>query len=165
VNAYASPGEFCRLFETNMNRFYFLSLVLTAEHRTGEKCFADALEDCLGSSTVFLEWSQRWAVHRVIKNAIRIVNPAQNNVSAGAQSLAYHDESELDTVKRAIISLPALERFVFVMTILESYSDRECSSFVGCSLAEIQPARERAVRQLAAESGIIKEVWRASASA
>jgi hypothetical protein len=53
-----------------------------------------------------------------------------------------------------ILELPAFERFVFVMSVLEHYSDQECSLLLGCTRADVLAARTRALRQIgnAAES-------------
>jgi hypothetical protein len=48
----------------------------------------------------------------------------------------------------AILELPPLERFVFVMTVLERYSDHECSIFLGYVQRDITAARARALQHL-----------------
>jgi DNA-directed RNA polymerase specialized sigma24 family protein len=47
-----------------------------------------------------------------------------------------------------VTQLPPLERFVFVMSILERYSDWECSVLLGCSTRNVAKARMRALRRL-----------------
>lgn len=165
VNRYTTPADFCQLFETELNRFFYLALLLTADERKAEQCFTDALDDCLHSSTIFTEWAQRWAVHSIVKNAIRAATPTQGLTTSPNRTFQTEAKSDLETIALAIEALPTLDRFVFVMTLLENYSDRECASFIGCAVAEIQPARERAVRQLGKESAIFQEPWRARASA
>jgi hypothetical protein len=48
----------------------------------------------------------------------------------------------------AIIKLPAFERFVFVMSVLEHYTDQECSLLLGCTRADVTAARSRALYQM-----------------
>jgi hypothetical protein len=49
-----------------------------------------------------------------------------------------------------IVSLPAFERFVFVMSVLEGQSDEECQDVLRCSRLEIVMAREVTFRLIAA---------------
>jgi len=49
---------------------------------------------------------------------------------------------------RAILELAPLERFVFVVSVLERYSDNDCSILLGCARREIVPLRIRAMQQL-----------------
>jgi hypothetical protein len=39
-------------------------------------------------------------------------------------------------------------RFVFIMSILEHYSDHDCALLLGCSVRDIPEARARALREL-----------------
>ena len=44
VRDYATEADFCQLFREQMNRFYFLSLLLTADANKAEQCFVASLE-------------------------------------------------------------------------------------------------------------------------
>jgi hypothetical protein len=48
----------------------------------------------------------------------------------------------------AILELAPLERFVFVMSVLERYSEHDCSILLGCSRRDVAAARDRALQQL-----------------
>jgi hypothetical protein len=48
----------------------------------------------------------------------------------------------------AVIALPAFERFVFVVSVLEGYSVENCSLLLGCARADVIAARTRAFRSL-----------------
>jgi len=52
-----------------------------------------------------------------------------------------------------IVGLNSFERFVFVMSILEKYSDQECSLLLGCFRRDVINARTTAIQLLA--SGVI----------
>jgi len=54
----------------------------------------------------------------------------------------------------AILDLENLERFVFVMSVLERYSDHDCAILLGCARREIITVRARAVQQLGALLGL-----------
>jgi DNA-directed RNA polymerase specialized sigma24 family protein len=47
-----------------------------------------------------------------------------------------------------IVDLPSLERFVFVMSVLERYCDQECSLLLGRTRGDVAAARTRALEQL-----------------
>ena len=48
----------------------------------------------------------------------------------------------------AVLNLEDFERFVFIMSVLEHYSDHDCALLFGCSVREILEARARALREL-----------------
>jgi hypothetical protein len=49
--------------------------------------------------------------------------------------------------------LKSFERFVFVMSISEKYSDHECSSLLNCSVLELVRGRSRALQESALSDG------------
>ena len=55
---------------------------------------------------------------------------------------------------RAILELAPLERFVFVMSVLERYSDHDCSIILGCPRRDIATVRARAMQQLVTLLGL-----------
>jgi len=48
-----------------------------------------------------------------------------------------------------IVGLNSFERFVFIMSILEKYSDQECSLLLGCFQRDVINAQTAAIRHLA----------------
>lgn len=58
-------------------------------------------------------------------------------------------ESSLSSVIDVVTRLESLERFVFVMSVLEHYSDPECSVLLNCTVKNVSTARLRALRTLA----------------
>lgn len=145
-NSYATATDFCDLFKKDMSRFYLLALMLTGDANAAEKCFAAALESSQ-SGSVFSDWAHRWATHNIVKEAIRMVAPSQERRRSEKNSVEWQGSPQ-KTMAALLANLPALDRFVYVMSVLENYSDRECASFLGCALSEIRPAREKAIRQL-----------------
>jgi hypothetical protein len=47
-----------------------------------------------------------------------------------------------------LVKLPVFERFAFVMSVLEGYSDHECSLHLGCTRATVAAARVRAFERI-----------------
>jgi hypothetical protein len=146
---YASRVDFCKVLEQEMKPLYLLSFLLTANHKKAEHCFAATSEQTLKEQLVFKEWAQSWIKRRLIENAIGIVFSASAGSSGKwdfwsvGQPKAGGDH-EID----AVTQLPPLERFVFVMSILEHYSVWECSLLLGCGTKNVLKARMRALRRL-----------------
>lgn len=153
---YASRADFCRIFQTNMNGLYLLGFLLTADQTLAEQCFVGGLHISQEGNHVFKEWAESWAKRAVILNAIRMGRPRQ----AGDHTQPAKDRSGWpEMTKRAemaqIMELPTFERFVFVMSMLEGYSDQECSLHLGCGRGDVVAARSRALQQMARSAQIL----------
>jgi len=145
----ATEIDFCRLFEQEMDCFYTLALLLTADHELAEKCFVAGLSDCLSSASSVLErWALTWSKRVIIKNAIREVLPTPRGKSRPV-SLAQMESP----LAQAVLALDDFSRFVFVMSVLEHYSDHECALLLNCTVQELLNARSAAFRQLARATG------------
>ncbi len=53
----------------------------------------------------------------------------------------------------SVLNLGDFERFVFVMSALEHYSEHDCALLLGCSVREVREARGRAFSELMDSSG------------
>ena len=161
---YAVARDFCRIFAENMDGVYTLALLLTGDQAAAERCFGSALEDCLGATRVFKEWSTSWARRAVIRNSVRMVKPAPEStlVPAFAQENSKSlSDSQLPL--KAIFQLKTFERFVFVMSVLEHCSDHDGTVLLDCSRSDYVRARSRAMARVA--SFVEKESAPASAGA
>jgi DNA-directed RNA polymerase specialized sigma24 family protein len=47
-----------------------------------------------------------------------------------------------------VLALEPFERFVYVMSVLERYSDHDCSMLLGCARREVMATRIRAVQKI-----------------
>lgn len=154
--AYAISSDFCRIFNDDMNELVRLAYLLTGNVEKAEQCFVAGLEDCSGSNRVFREWARSWARRAVIQNAIRTVDPSQN---AGSRlNGSSIDESVLngENAKLApVLGLNSLERFVFVLSVLEKYSDQDCATLLGRSRRDIVAVRNKAMQNFAVLSGAL----------
>jgi DNA-directed RNA polymerase specialized sigma24 family protein len=146
---YAKHADFCEVFEQDTRLLYLLAFLLTTNHTESEQCFVLTVEGAFKEQTVFKEWARSWVRRRMIENAIELVSPAaernsqQRDLWSGGQR-ETHTECEIDTVTK----LDPFERFVFVMSILERYSNWDCSLLLGCSMNKIAQARMKALHQL-----------------
>lgn len=150
---YASSDDFRLLFEEDMNGLYLLSFLLTADRETAEQCFVSGLEDAVDGNPVFKEWARSWARRMIIVNAVRAINPrpAEENgrsnpalISSSSKTVSIEQQVEIASVLR----LEPFERFVYVMTILERYSDQDCSLLLGCTRRDVVAARTRAFERI-----------------
>jgi DNA-directed RNA polymerase specialized sigma24 family protein len=146
---YATHSDFCAIFTEQLERLYLLGLILTGDQPTAEQCFLATFEMCAEGSPVFKHSASSWSRRSVIKNAIRIASPAPS-VESLPDSTGNH--SQLNSVSvaslKGVQELPSFERFVFVISVLERYSDAECSALLNCAVTDILPARIRAMQQL-----------------
>ena len=148
-NDYATPDQFCRIFEGEMRSFYLLAFLLTASHELAEQCFFAAMEDALKECRVFKGWARSWSRRLVIKNAIRLI-PAPFGKSQPGGWAEANDESVVLTMISAVTHLASFDRIVFVISVLERYSEWECALLLDCSTRDVQRARIRALQQFPA---------------
>ena len=151
---YATASDFCRIFNNNMDGLYLLSFVLTGDHDMAEKCFVRGLNGSSKGNPVFKEWAESWARRVIIQNAIQMVRP---RVSINGASTGKADQAGDVAEIARLLSLPDFERFAFVMTVLEHFSDQEASLLLNCTRGDVTAARTRALEQLGkiAETGTV----------
>jgi len=146
---YAMRSDFCRIFEKDMNRLYLLSFLLTGDRSTAEQCFVGGLHIAQEGNQVFKEWAESWARRAIIQNAIQMIGPRK--AADGTHSTLVARTSNAPTQRAeiaGIVDLPAFERFAFVMSVLERYSDQECALLLGCAPGDAAAARTRALERL-----------------
>jgi hypothetical protein len=149
---YATGNDFCRIFQQEMNGFYLLSFLLTGDREKAEQCFVSGLDDSVKGNPVFKEWAHSWARRAVIQNAVQIVRPrpTDGNGDPNTGSNDVHSKSRLAEKEEiaAILALEPFERFVYVISVLEHYSDQDCSVLLSCARRDVLAARTRALRQI-----------------
>jgi len=135
-----------------MNSLYLLSLLLTADHSKAKRCFIAGLDVAADSPPVFRDWANSWVRRSIIQSAIRLLglrgadeNEAWHVLSSDVSAGVFPTEQPQIA---AILELPALERFVFVLSVLERYSKQECSLLLGCTRPEVIAAQARAFEQI-----------------
>jgi DNA-directed RNA polymerase specialized sigma24 family protein len=152
LGAYATSADFKRIFSEDVNSLYLLSLLLTGTPDQAEECFVEGIGESTKGNYVFKEWARSWARRTIIQSAIRLIAPMDfgltvsrsANVARGMDKIPVILHAEV----RAILELAPLERFVFVMSVLERYSDNDCSILLGCARREVGAVRTRAMQQL-----------------
>src|SRR5262249_47380397 len=145
---YASAKDFCSVFRQDTDVLYWLALVLTADAGRAEQCFVAGLEECMEGNAVFKEWARSWSRRVVIKNAIRLISPQPGKTNSPAEIRAPGQVGPQTAALAVLANLQPFERFVFVMSVLEGYADRDCATLLGCSVTEVAAARLRAFQQI-----------------
>lgn len=142
-DGYATCADFCKVFNDNVDRLYTLALLLTADREMAEYCFLSAFENCIDSKTVFREWAESWAKRTTIITAIRIVFSSQ--IPANVQIRAESNEWEVSAMEALVArmsNLTPFDRFVYVMSVFERMSVKECALLLGCSsMPRARPSR------------------------
>lgn len=146
---YATCADFCRIFAEDMKDLYLVALVLTVDSEKAEQCFVSGLDDCTSGNQVFKEWARSWARRVVIKRAIRLIGPQPGGATRNATQIPNSDRAlRVPAEVSAVVDLPAFERFAFVMSVLERYSDLDCALLLGCTRESLIQARLRAFERI-----------------
>lgn len=146
---YATSADFCQVFENDTSQLYLLAFLLTANHKDAERCFVATINAALKEHTVFKGWTRAWVKRALIKNAIEIASPLSDRGTGKRHLWSTAPQStsadyEIDAVTR----LTPLERFIFVMSVLERYATWECSVLLGCDMKKVVQTRVRALCEL-----------------
>jgi DNA-directed RNA polymerase specialized sigma24 family protein len=150
---HSSHEDFHAIFNEDLKEHYRLSFLLTGDPAKAERCLVGGLEDCVTGNRVFREWARAWAKRAIIENAIRELKPrpSHSNSPLSGGILPNTDQLSRDGLFEldAVLRLADFERFVFVMSVLEHYSEHDCALLLGCSATEIRESRTRALKELA----------------
>jgi DNA-directed RNA polymerase specialized sigma24 family protein len=151
---YANREDFRTIFNEHLNGLYQLSFLLTRDPVKAERCFVSGIEDCVTENRVFREWARSWAKRAIVQNAIRELKPRPSHSNSPLFGAVFPDIDHLSSgpgghfAMDAVLGLEDFERFVFVMSVLEHYSEHDCALLLGCSAREVREARGRALEEL-----------------
>jgi DNA-directed RNA polymerase specialized sigma24 family protein len=153
---YAREEEFVSVFECERVGLQRLALLLTANSEAVKRCLIRAFRECIASSSVSKEWVLSWTRRMVIRNAISLVmgpggqSFVNTNDDADNGLIAFSPDDLLGAIatSESILDLPELERFVFVICVLERYSIHDCALLLGKSPREVNEVRHRVGNQV-----------------
>ena len=154
TTTYATGADFCRIFKEDMESLYSLSLVLTANPDKAEQVFVSGLDDCSAGNPVFKEWARSWARRAIIKSAVRLIAPVPvygNAVAKAGVPLGDRKgmSPELSPEISAVVGLRSFDRFAFILSVLEGYTDQDSALLLGCTRQALIEARIRAEQEIA----------------
>lgn len=146
VTRYAAQTDCYRIFSEEMDSLYYLAFLLTADQNIAEQCFVSGLAECVNRLSVLLDNARSLARSAIVRSAIGIIRPVpeEDNYQVIANLPATEGVSNPFAF---IVSLPAFERFVFVMSILEGMSDEHCRNLLSCSQQEFVMTRKTALKR------------------
>jgi hypothetical protein len=104
---------------------------------------------------VFREWAHSWAKRTIIQNAIEELKPRPRHSNSPLSATIFPNIDQLSRGPGghfeidSVLGLEDFERFVFVISALEHYSDRDCALLLGCSVQQFREARARALQRMA----------------
>ena len=153
-DVYASREDFRAIFNEDLKQFYQLSFLLTRDTAKAERCLVVGLEECVKGNPVFREWARSWAKRVIVQNAIREMKPRPIHSNSLLSDISFSDIYQLSGAPdrhfalEAVLNLEDFGRFVFIMSVLEHYSDHDCALLLGCSVKEILESRARTLREL-----------------
>jgi DNA-directed RNA polymerase specialized sigma24 family protein len=159
ADRYASREDFRKIFDEDSNGLYQLSFLLTGGPEKAERCFVSGFEDCATGNPVFREWVHSWAKRTIIQNAIEELKPRPKRSNSPLSATVFSDADKLSRGRGRhfeidiILGLEDFERFVFIMSVLERYSDHHCALLLGCSVQQFRQARTRAFRHIENSGG------------
>ena len=151
---YASREDFHAIFNEDLKQLYQLSFLLTRDTAKAERCLVVGLEECVKVNSVFREWARSWAKRVIVQNAILETKPRPIHSNSRQSDASFTDIDELSSAPdrhfalEAVLKLEDFERFVFIISVLERYSDRDSALLLGCSVREVLEARAHALREL-----------------
>jgi hypothetical protein len=154
ANQYATRDDFLTIFTKELDNLYGLLFLLTKDQAKAEQCFVAGLEDCVNANHVLKDWALSWARRALVQQAIRELQPQPDQQpplsrQGVADAINLVADPKRQVAMDGVLSLERFERFVFVMSVLERYSEHECSLFLRCSPRDIRNARLGAFQQIA----------------
>ena len=150
AHRYATRDDFCQVFSEELDGLYQLSFLATGDHDKAERCILASLEACCRANHVFRDWALSWAKRTIIRYAIlELRRRPQPDSSSWAEpdlrfggKLSHACGSYIKA--EDVLALEDFERIVFVISVLERYSDRDCAVLLGCSCLEVRESRRQA---------------------
>ena len=145
--------DFPEDFTDNLNALYQLSFLLTRDHERAQQCLVSSFKNTR-RNRAFSEWVHSWHKRIIIENAIRELRPRPTRSHSSSSAIAFPDVGELSNSPNghfrleAILALEDFERLVFVMSVLEQFSEHDCARLLECSVLQIREARTHALDEL-----------------
>lgn len=147
---YATCKDFRQIFTEDMAGLHLLAYLLTADSAKAEQCFVSGLEESIHGNQVFKQWARAWSKRTIIQSAIKMM--ASELRPGVAASSAQSGDGPENPLVSLVMQWKPFDRFVFVMSVLEGYSVRECSSLLACRDQDVIAAKSQVLQRLANET-------------
>jgi len=157
---YATCSDFRESLLDNLTPLYVLAFVLTGNHADAEQCFVATVKDTVITDGVFKGWEHSWSKRCLIINTIRHVFREPGKSTGKQQQIRGEVEIPSPATINAVAALASpIQRFAFVISVLEGYSEHECAILLGRTSRDVREARIHALWQL---SGVTPPLSRAA---
>jgi hypothetical protein len=151
-NLCATARDFERYFATERTDLLRLSLHLTWDAETAERCVTLALRDCCFRIGVAKDRVHIWARRMVIRNAIRLIWGTTIDIFSepGFEFHLQFSDYPVEVLREsiAVLTLPDFDRLAFVICVLERYSILDCALLLRKAPRVVQEAIQRATDQV-----------------
>jgi hypothetical protein len=143
-----------KLLTGGMSGLYLLSFLLTGNRKEARRCFVAGVAGCVDGNRVFKKWATSWARSIIVHNAIQIRSPHAGPPRSGESVLRSATDHNLSNNALRygpfanVLALEDFDRFVYVLSVLEGYTDWECSVLLKSSPQEIEQTRSRALQHM-----------------
>jgi hypothetical protein len=155
---YPTVADVLETFNEQMHSLYLLSFLLTADHDKAEQCLVSAMGECVEGIGVFTDPACSWTRAAVLEHAIQMIKPAPEHTDSVSFITLKRATPAENNPFAAILLLDAFERFVFVMSVLEEYSDEECAILLRCSPRDVMMARLLALKRQSSNDALAEEI-------
>jgi hypothetical protein len=149
---YATCNDFRQIFTEDMAGLHLLAHLLTADKAKAEQCFVSGLDDSIHGNPVFKQWARAWSKRAIIQNAVKMMLPVPGQ-PAITEGISKRNPQIAGAAENPMVALvmqwTPFERFVFVMSVLEGYSVRECSALLACRDQDVIAAKLQVLQRLA----------------
>lgn len=148
---YATCNDFRQIFTEDMAGLHLLAYLLTADMAKAEQCFVSGLDDSIHGNLVFKQWARAWSKRTIIQNAVKMMAPVPGQ-PAIAREISQNPQTVGDSenpLVALVMQWAPFDRFVFVMSVLEGYSVRECSALLACRDQDVIAAKSLVLQRLA----------------
>jgi hypothetical protein len=149
ANEHATSFDFQKIFSVDMAGLHLLAYLLTADHERAEKVFVAGLDDAINGNPVFRQWARSWSQRAIIKAAIKAIAPSPEDDRIAAAPI-QQSGSQLESLVRVTSQLNTFQRFVFVLSVLEGYSNMECAALLSCRVADVISAKSASLQKVSA---------------
>lgn len=150
ANEYAITSDFQTIFSEDMAGLHLLAYLLTADYERAEEVFVGALEDTISGNPVFRQWAHSWSQRAITKRAIKVMAPSPEEDPIASRPTHQCGTSERDSLVRVMAQLSTFQRFVFVLCVLEGYSNTECAALLACRVVDVIRAKSAALQKVSA---------------
>ncbi|MCU1284966.1 MAG: sigma-24, subfamily [Acidobacteriales bacterium] len=145
----SSDPQRCEVIRTQLESLYVLAYMLTASRELAERTLVSAVDHILCDDSFDTDLCS-WNIRIVALNAVSALRVETDDDELDTWS-AEDSNPELADLINAVTGLAAMERCVFVLSVLERFADMECAILLDSNVEEIVETRISALQHLTSD--------------